>query len=91
VRSIKDEVRAYVVDSFLMRKKAERLQDDTSFLAQGILDSTGVVELVSFLEETYGIQVADEEMVPENLDSLSAIEAYVQRKRGSAPSPKSPP
>ena len=82
--SVRDQVRAYIVGSFLMRKKAETLRDDTSFLAQGILDSTGVVELVAFLEETFGIKVADEEIVPENLDSLAAIEAFVGRKRPAA-------
>jgi acyl carrier protein len=81
--SVRDQVRAYIVGSFLMRKKAEALRDDTSFLAQGILDSTGVVELVAFLEETFGIKVADEEIVPENLDSLVAIDAFVARKRAS--------
>jgi acyl carrier protein len=81
VATIKEQVRAYIVDNFLLRKKADALKDDTSFLAQGILDSTGVVELVSFLEESYGIRIADEEIVPENLDSLDAIDAYVTRKR----------
>ena len=82
--SVKDQVRAYINDSFLMRKRAVALADDTSFLAQGILDSTGVVELVSFLEETYGIHVDDEEMLPENLDSLQALERFVEHKQAQS-------
>jgi acyl carrier protein len=56
------------------------IQEDTSFLDLGIIDSTGVIELISFLEETYGIHVEDDEMVPENLDSLKNIEQYVVQK-----------
>ncbi len=87
--SVKDLVRAYIVESFLMRKRAEALGDDTSFLAQGLLDSTGVVELVGFLEETFGIEVSDDEMTPNNLDSLRAIDAFVEKKRARATFPAS--
>jgi acyl carrier protein len=89
--SVRDQVRAYIVDSFLMRKRADGLRDDTSFLAQGILDSTGVVELVAFLEERFGIRVLDEEIIPENLDSLQALERFVQRKRAPAANPAGSP
>lgn len=77
---IKQRVREYIVDSMLMGGGAEEIRDDTSFLDIGALDSTGVIELVSFLEKTFGITVADEEMVPENLDNLSAVERYVSGK-----------
>jgi acyl carrier protein len=53
-----------------------------SFLEAGIIDSTGVLELVQFLEETWNITIKDEELVPANLDSLARIEAFVQRKLG---------
>ncbi|WP_297365336.1 acyl carrier protein [Acidiferrobacter sp.] len=56
------------------------LTDDVSFLELGIIDSTGVIELIAFLEERYGIRVEDAEMTPENLDSLDAIEQFVARK-----------
>ena len=78
---IKKQVRNYVVDNFLMGLQAASLRDDTSFLGAGILDSTGFLELVSFMEATFGIEIRDEEMVPENFDTLNAIEAYTQRKR----------
>jgi acyl carrier protein len=55
--------------------------DADSLLDLHIVDSTGILELILFLEETFGIQVQDADMVPENLDSLNAIEAYVQRKQ----------
>ena len=60
------------------------LADSQSLLEAGIVDSTGVLELVTFLESGFGIAVADAEIVPENLDSIGAIVAYVTRKRGTA-------
>ena len=79
MRGIKEEVRQYLCDNFLMGLDVE-IADDTSFLDLGIIDSTGVLELVSFIEETYGIIVEDREMLPENLDSLNNIEHYVLAK-----------
>ena len=80
MQTIKAQVKAFIIDNFLMSPRAGDLADDTSFLERSILDSTGFLELVAFLEERFGIQVADEEMVPDNLDSLNAIESYVRRK-----------
>jgi acyl carrier protein len=77
---IRSEVRKFINDKFLYRDGLTSFQDDASFLGAGIIDSTGVLEVVLFLEESYGIKVADEEMVPENLDSISALTSYVQRK-----------
>jgi len=73
-------VRRYVTDNFLYRGDGKTLTDDTSFLEIGLIDSTGVLELVAFLEETYRFKVADDEIVPDNLDSLRKIAAYVERK-----------
>jgi acyl carrier protein len=80
MHGIKEQVRDYILDNFLMGLEVGDIQEDTSFLDLGIIDSTGVIELISFLEETYGIHVEDEEMVPENLDSLKNIERYVIQK-----------
>jgi acyl carrier protein len=74
-------VRKFISDNFLFREGLEAIADDASFLDAGIIDSTGVLELVSYLEETWGIVVADEEMMPENFDSIRGIVAYLQRKR----------
>jgi acyl carrier protein len=73
------EIRNYIVSNFLFGD-AGSLQDSTSFMESGTLDSTGVLELVTFLETTYGIKVQDKEMVPENLDSLDRVSAFVARK-----------
>ena len=72
-------VREFVLENFLVGDDTG-LSPDTSFLEKGIIDSTGILELVSFLEESFGIKVADEELVPENLDSLANIEAFLCRK-----------
>lgn len=77
----KAEIREFIVENFLFGND-DGLQDDTSFLEEGIIDSTGVLELVTFLEETYEIQVEDDELVPENLDSIDNVTAYVERKMG---------
>ncbi|WP_374591207.1 acyl carrier protein [Aquabacterium sp.] len=81
--SIKEQVRAYITDNFIMGSDGVQFTDADSLLEMHIVDSTGFLELILFLEETFGIQVAEEEMVPENLDSLNAIEAYVGRKKAS--------
>lgn len=79
--NIKDQVRRYIGDNFIMGADAADFADTDSLLDLHIVDSTGILELIMFLEETFGIQVADAEMVPENLDNLAAIEAYVLRKQ----------
>lgn len=76
----KAKVRAYINENFIMGGDADHLKNSDSFMETHVVDSTGFLELVTFLEETYGIAVLDEEMVPENLDSLDNIDAYVQRK-----------
>jgi acyl carrier protein len=58
------------------------LEENTSFLDRGILDSTGVIELVVFIENQFGIAVEDEELVPSNFDSLKALTTFIERKRG---------
>lgn len=76
---IEQQVRQYIGSNFIV-SDIESLSAGELLLGRGILDSTGFIELVSFLEETFHIQVADEEMIPENLDSLASIVAYVARK-----------
>ena len=72
-------VRDFVVKNFLFGDGAS-LKDDTSFLEEGIIDSTGILELIMFLEETYGIEIKDSELVPDNMDSLQNIGRFVQNK-----------
>ncbi len=76
----KDKIRAFVVENFMFGSD-EGLEDNTSFLDGGIIDSTGILELVSFLEEDFSITVEDEELIPENLDSINNVSAYLERKK----------
>ena len=79
----KEKVRGFITTNFYVAD-ASKLTDTTSLLDQGIIDSTGVLELVSFLESEFGISVGDMEIIPDNLDSISAIAAYVARKTSAA-------
>ena len=76
---LKQQVRTFIIENFLFGN-ANGLKDDSSFLDEGIMDSTGALELIEFLEEEFSIVVEDEEMIPENLDSIDRVEAYLQRK-----------
>jgi len=80
--SEKLKIRQFILDNFVVGLDEGELHDDDSFLEQGIIDSTGVLELVAFLEETYGFEVADEEVLPENFDSINNLIAYIGRKGG---------
>ena len=75
----RDKIRAFIMENFLFGND-QGLNDDTSFLDEGIIDSTGILELVSFLEEEFSISVEDEEILPENLDSIKNVVAYLGRK-----------
>ena len=75
----KQAIREFIVENFLFGN-ANGLEDDTSFLDEGIMDSTGALELVNFLEEEFSITVEDEELIPENLDSINNVTNYLQRK-----------
>ncbi|MBC7831241.1 MAG: acyl carrier protein [Hyphomicrobium sp.] len=81
----KESIRRFVETSFLFREDRQGLGDDESLLGAGLIDSTGILELVSYLEAEFGIVVQDEEIVPENLDSVRQIAAYVDYKRAGAP------
>ncbi len=74
-----DTVRHFVVENFLFGD-GELLKENTSFLEKGIIDSTGILELVMFLEETYNIKIEDDELIPENLDNLTNIAQFLERK-----------
>jgi acyl carrier protein len=82
VMSIENQIKAYILENFLFSDNGYELAEDASFLEEGIVDSTGVLELVMFVEETYDIAVEDEEIVPENFDSVSQLAAYIGRKMG---------
>lgn len=79
--SIAQEVKNYILENYLFTDDQSALNNDDSFLEKGILDSTGILEVIYFIEETYSITVEDDEMVPENLDSIERLDAYVTRKQ----------
>ena len=80
MQDIKTTVRQYILDNFMMGDTGTRFADDQSFLDHHIIDSTGFIELVTFLETNYAIQIKDDEMIPENLDSLANIDRFISRK-----------
>jgi acyl carrier protein len=84
---IRAQVRRYIEDNFLMGARGRSVADPESFLDNHILDSTGFLELITFLEEHYRIEIDNEEMVPENLDSLLNVEAFVKRKLAQGVTP----
>ena len=76
---IRNKIRTFMVEYFLFGKD-EGLKDDTLYLDEGIIDSTGILELVSFLEEEFSITVEDDELLPENLESINNVVAFLKRK-----------
>ncbi|MEQ1516030.1 MAG: acyl carrier protein [Usitatibacteraceae bacterium] len=82
MQDIKSMVRQFLMDNFVMGGNVV-IGDDTSFMKGHILDSTGFIELILFIEESFGVKVDDAEMLPENFDSLLNIEGYVGRKRAT--------
>ena len=79
----RSQLKEFVVENFMMGQDAAELSDSGSLLELGIIDSTGVLELVGFLEETYQFTVEDDDLVPDNLDSIDNLVKFVQRKNGS--------
>ena len=79
-QTIERAVREFVISNFLFGADNGSLKNDDSFLENGIIDSTGVLELVGHLEQTYHIEVRDRELVPDNLDSIQKVAAFVARK-----------
>lgn len=83
---LKAQIRSFVLANFYVADPA-KVPDGRSLLEQGIIDSTGVLEIISFVESTFGITVEDEEMIPANLDSIDGIARFVQRKQAVASAP----
>lgn len=79
--NIKEQIRQQLAQNFLFSNNGFHLSDDASFLEEGIVDSTGVLELVMFVEEAFSVEVDDEEIVPDNFDTVNNLVAYVERLR----------
>jgi acyl carrier protein len=78
------QIRNYILENFLFTTDSDTFLNDASLLDQGLIDSTGILELVYFVEETFGIKIADKEMVPDNFDSVDNIARFVQQKQQAA-------
>jgi len=74
-----EKIRSFIVDNFLFGDGSS-LTNDTSFLEERIIDSTGILQIISFIEEEFDIRINDDEILPENLDSLSNISAFLNKK-----------
>lgn len=81
--SIRQQVRHFILTNYLFTEDEQRLADAESLMQNGTMDSTGILELIMFLEETFGIKVADDEMVPANLDSVANVVGFVERKQAA--------
>lgn len=79
--TLRAELRQFILENYLLTRDDSSLRDADSLTARGILDSTGALELVMHLEERYGVTVQDEELHPDNLDSIDRIAAFIERKR----------
>jgi len=77
--SPKSEIRNFIVENFLYGQD-DNFTDDISFLEKGIIDSTGVLELVTFVEDKFGVTVEDEELIPDNFDSLNKLSSFISNK-----------
>lgn len=78
--SVENKIRSYILENYLFTDDQNMLGSDDSFLQKNILDSTGMLEVIYFLEDEFGIKVQDDEMVPDNLDSVNRISAFLARK-----------
>ncbi len=81
---MREELRRFITNNFLFGAEDSQLSDDESFLEKGLIDSTGVLELVGFVEEQYGIRFQDDEITPENLDSINRLIQFLNKKLISA-------
>ena len=82
--NLRDRIQKFILENYLFTSDPSALGLDDSLLGRGIVDSTGMLEIIMFIEEQLGATVQDEEMVPENLDSVSRIATFVESKRKAA-------
>jgi acyl carrier protein len=84
MENIKTTIRKYIVENFLFGDSSVSFTDQESFMEKGILDSTGILDMILFIEKTYNIKIEDDEITPDNLDSLVHMEKFIQKKSGAA-------
>jgi acyl carrier protein len=82
--AVRDALRKLILESYLFSDNPSDLADDASFMDLGVIDSTGIMEVVIFMEENFGIKVLDTDLLPENLDRINSLVAFVERKQAAA-------
>lgn len=82
--ALREQVRAFILENYLFTTDTSAIGLDDSLLGRGIVDSTGMLEIIFFIEEQLGVKVKDEEMIPDNLDSVNKITHFVQSRRQAA-------
>lgn len=81
-QSVRKDIKDFIVESFMFGSDDQAFADSDSFMEKGIVDSTGILELTSFVEEKFGITIEDDEMIPDNLDSVDNLAGFIARKLG---------
>ena len=87
MKTTEDMIRRYIAENILFSDNGYPYPDDASFLEEGIVDSMGIMELVMFVEENFGVIVEDEDLVPDNFDSVSRLAAYIRRQSPETTAP----
>ena len=82
--TIEETIKNFIISNFIIEQNAASIDNDRSFLESGIIDSTGILELVSFIEEQYRIKIEDEELIPDNLDSVNNVVRFINKKQKSS-------
>ena len=77
---IKKKIKVFIIENFLLGDSSNNLNDEDSFFEKGIIDSTGVLELVSFVEKSFNVKFEDEELIPDNLDSINKVSDFILKK-----------
>jgi acyl carrier protein len=81
--SVEARLRKFILQNYLFTDDESKLKNDDSFLQRGIVDSTGILEVIQYLQDEFAVKVEDAEMVPENLDSIKNLMAFLQRKKAA--------
>ncbi len=79
---VKDRIRNFILETVLAGSRSNGIADDDSFMDNGIIDSTGILELVAFIQDEWNVEVRDSELIPDNFDSVAKLSSYISRKTG---------
>ena len=80
IEDISNQIRQFIINNYLFGNEKDMVEKNDSFLENGVIDSTGILELIEFIEQTFNIEVKNDELVPENFDSLNNVSNYLLKK-----------